>query len=456
VNENLKTNLPIFGIKFFQMNRLFLLLFSILLCGLVSFKNAGKTNETVKAVEKTDFCKLDSKNTYEIYIPERSNSADKLPLLVILDAHGNGKFALGKFKQGANQYPAILVASNLVKNGFEGFEGAIRTLIDDVRQKYPAAETVFMTGFSGGARMALGYGLAHQLSGLILCGALANADQINALRCPVISISGMDDFNFIETAQYLFQEQLIPLNLKIELTNASHNWPDSLLLTNEFGFLQLSLQTTDIQSSKKSKIALYCQHQKERIETMKKQGNFLKAALIARNMSSTAPFNDDKSFSTVLSEIKANPGYTSQLNRLKNSLNTEISKRQTYLDAFMTKDSVWWKNEIKTTNEKIKTEKDSFSKDMYLRIKGFWGIVCYSFGNQAIKEQNVEMLNKIVSIYRMVEPENPYVLYFSAFPYFWKGNKEATISTLKKARGAGFSDMGQMKMDFPESIISKL
>ncbi len=174
------------------MNRFFLLLYSTLLCALFSCSSAGKSNETekvsgqaVQVIEKTDSCKLDPKNTYEVYIPKRSASVEKLPLLVIIDAHGSGKFALDKFKQGANQYPAILVSSNLVKNGFEGFEGAIRTLIEDVRQKYPAGETVFMTGFSGGARMALGYGLVHQLSGLILCGALANAGQINALRCPV-------------------------------------------------------------------------------------------------------------------------------------------------------------------------------------------------------------------------------------------------------------------------------
>jgi hypothetical protein len=122
----------------------------------------------------------------------------------------------------------------------------------------------------------------------------------------------------------------------------------------------------------------------------------------------------------------------------------------------MTKDGVWWKNEIKITNEKIKTEQDSYTKDMYQRIKGFWGIVCYSFGNQAINEKNAEMLNKIVSIYGMVEPENPYVLYFSAFPYFWKGNEEATILMLKNAREAGFSDLNQLKKDFPESITLKL
>jgi len=438
------------------MNRFFILLFSMLLFGLVSCSGAHSSNQTVKSVEKTDTCKLDAANTYEIYISERNNTAEKLPLLVIIDSHGSGKFALEKFKQAANQYPVILVASNLVKNGFNGYDGAIKTLIDDVRQKYPAGEKIFMTGFSGGARMALGYGLAHPLNGLILCGALANANQINALRCTVISISGMDDFNFMETAQFLFQEQSIPGNLKIELTSASHNWPDSTMLANAFGFLYLSNQTTNNTPSDNPELKAYCKHQQARIDILKKQNDFLKATLVARNMSSTVPFNSDQSFAATFSELKSNPEYISQTKRLKDCLNFEIGKRQPYIDAFTTKDTLWWKNEIKVTNEKIDTEQDSFAKDMYRRIKGFWGIACYSFGNQAIKEQNAEALNKIVSIYRMVEPENPYVVYFSAFPYFWKGDKETTLSILKRACGAGFSDMNQIKKDFPSFITSKL
>jgi len=438
------------------MNKLILLLYSMLFCGLVSCSGAGKSNEIVQQVEKTDSCKLDVKNTYEVYVPKRGNSAEKLPLLVIIDSHGSGKFALDKFKRAAIQYPTILIASNLVKNGFEGYEEAIRTLIDDVRQKYPTGKTVFLTGFSGGARMVLGYAQSHPVNGLILCGALANADQINALHCPVLSISGMDDFNFMETAQYLFQEQSTPVNLKIELTNASHSWPDSLMLGNALGFLRFSGQTADIPSLSKSQLTMYCQHQMTRINSLKQQGDLLKATLVARNMALTEPFNSDKTFETTYNGLKTDPEYIGQLNRLGKCLNFENSVRQPYLEDFQTKDVTWWKNEISTTNEKIKTEKDSYTRDMYRRIKGFWGIASYSLCKQAIQGQNAETLNKILSIYSLLEPENPDMFYFSAFPSLWKGNSEVTISMLKKALKAGFSDRSQLNKDFPESISSKL
>jgi hypothetical protein len=439
-----------------QINRFFPLLFTILIFELVSCTFSVKPKETIETIAKTDSCKLDVKNTYEIFIPERNNADEKLPLLIIIDAHGNGAFALEKFKFSEKNFPVILVASNRVKNGFVNYEKSIETLISDVQQKYPVSETVFMAGFSGEARMALAYAQTHRINGLILCGALANADLISPLSCTVYSISGMDDFNFSETAQYLFQEKTIPKNLKIELTGESHNWPDSLVLANALGFVFLSNQKLNSASAGKTQIADYIKTQLARIETFEKSGDFLKAAVTAHNMSTAALFDNGKTFASKYSNLVDKPEYINQLNRLKDCLHFELKVRPSYIDAFSTKDSSWWKNEIRVLMGKIKSEPDSFKKDMYLRIKGFLGIACYSLCNQFVNEQNAEMLTKILFVYGRLEPENTYVWYFSAFPHFWKRNNEATISVLNKTIQAGFSDFAQIKNDFPESVTSKL
>ena len=438
------------------MNRLFLLLTTLLLGVLLSCNGAGKPGVMVEAVEKTDSCRADANNSYEVYIPKRTDADRKLPLLVILDSHGSGKFALDKFKQVANKFPAVLVASNLVKNGFPGYDAAILTLINDVRQKYPVGETVFLTGFSGGARMALGYAQAHAVNGLILCGALAGSDQISALHCPVLSISGMDDFNFMETAQYLFQQQPMPGNLNIELTNASHDWPDSLMLANAFGFLRLSCKSDELVAPSQSQLDAYCRTQQARISTLQKQGDYLKATLIARNMASTEVFDGEgKTFTSTYNSLKTSREYTSALEQLGKCLNKEISPRQPYIDAFMKRDSTWWKNEIRTNDAKIKSEPDAYTRDMYRRIKGFWGIACYSLGNQAVQQRNADALTRIVAIYHALEPDNSYVYYFAAFPYYWQGNNVAAAALLKKALMLGFTDVNQLKKDFSETVWSK-
>jgi predicted esterase len=438
------------------MNKIVQIFTTLLLSLLASCASTSQPIETVPAIEKTDICLQDTLNTYQVYIPQHSKAIETLPLLLIIDAHGSGQYALNKFKQAANTYPAIIVASNYVKNGFTNYPAALQTLLDDVRHKYPVGQTLFIAGFSGGARMALNFAQTQQFRGLILCGALANADELNAIHCPIISISGMDDFNFIETAQYLFQEQLIPQNLKIELTNQSHSWPDSLTLANAFGFLYLSGQLANTSIATSAQLSDYNKNEQQRIDTFKNQGDYLKAAQVARNMSTTEPFKQENNFAATYNELKATPEYSAQLNRLKNTLQIENSLRQQYIQAFSAKDSLWWKNEISLIDQKIKTEPEPYMNNMYLRIKSYWGIACYSLGNQAAKQQNAPMLNKILAIYRTLEPENPDMIYLSAFPYFWKKDNAASIIMLKKACSAGFTDMNRLQTDFPASISSKL
>lgn len=430
------------------MNRFFSMMFTLLLASLLSCNGVSKSNEIANAFQKTDSCKTDSGNSYEIYVPQRSNNAQKLPLLVILDSHGGGKFALAKFKKAADQYGVVLAASNLVKNGYAYFDRAIGALIEDVRQKYPATETVYLTGFSGGARMALGYALAHPVNGLILCGALGNPQQIGALSCPILSISGTDDFNFVETAQYLLQEETMPQNLGVELTNASHSWPDDLMLTDAVGALRLSEPTVAA-----TQLSDYSRRQHARIDSFKKSNEWLKAEQIARNMAMANNLDNDKTFWKEHNSLRTSNEYLGQLNQLRQCLSTEMNLRQSYIEAFSSKNEAWWKNEIRVTDEQIKNSPDPFSRDMYRRIKGFWGIACYSYCKQAVAQRDAGMLGKILGIYLAVEPRNPDMLYFSAFLSYWKGDDASAVEALQKAVGAGYGDYDQLQKDFSENVV---
>lgn len=433
------------------MNRFFSFMFTLLLASLVSCNGVSKTNEAAKAFQKTDSCRTDSKNSYEIYVPKRGNNQEKLPVLVILDSHGGGKFALEKFKAASDQYRVVLAASNLVKNGYADFDKAIGTLIEDVRQKYPVSETIYLTGFSGGARMALGYALAHPVNGLILCGALGSPQQIGVLSCPILSISGTDDFNFVETAQYLLQEEVMPQNLRVELTNASHSWPENALLADAVGALRLSEPTASA-----AQLSVYSRRQQARIDSFKKDNEWLKAEQLARNMAMANNLDKGKTFRKEYNTLKASSGYSGQLNQLGQCLSNEMNLRQSYIESFSSKDEAWWENEIKRVDEQIKNSPDPFSQDMYRRIKGFWGIACYSYCKQAVAGRDAAMLSKILKVYQAVEPRNPDMFYFSAFLPYWKGDDASAVEALAKAVGAGYGDFNQLRKDFSEDVVRRM
>lgn len=388
----------------------------LLLCnGTTSCVNANKNVSTISAVRCFDRCASDTSNSYEVFVPERANPDQKFPLLVIIDPHGSGKTALEKFRFSADHFPAVLVASNLVKNNFAGFENALQILIEDVRAKYPVSEVTFLSGFSGGARMAIGYAMTHPVNGLLLSGALAGPEELLKVGCLVYSLSGTDDFNFMETAQYLFQESSIPENLKIEFIHSIHSWPDSLTLAGAFGFIQLACPEAKATSDLVLKD--FDKQQTEKIAALRSQGEILNALLIARNMSTTAPFSKDKIFSDTYHSLKNLPEFSVQMNLLGQNLQHEFQVRQPYLEDLQTKSLAWWKNELKTVENQIQNAPDPFAKDAYRRIKAFWGIACYSFCNQAAEQHDTKLLKQILPIYQLLEPENPDILYFSTIPH---------------------------------------
>lgn len=410
----------------------------------------SKRATTFRTIQKTDSCITNTKNSYEIYIPKRTNSNEKFPLLIILDAHGDGKSALEKFIPAASEYNIILAASNAVKNGHEDYQYTIQELIADIQKKYPLNTSIYITGFSGGSRMALAYATKHPVNGLLLCGALGTREQITSISCPIVSVSGTDDFNFIETAQYILQEETCPSNLHIELTDDSHSWPDKNMLVSTLGYLLIG------KNSPQSAFQRFRFKQQMRLDSLSRKNDLIKVETISRDMALNPYFDDNQKYEELHELLLKSPAYIFQINRLSNYLNQEVALWQTYTEAFSSESEDWWEKEIASNEEKIRLAKNPLQKDLYLRVKGFLGINCYSYCKRAIAQQNAAMLHKMLVIYKAIEPNNTDMLYFSAFIPFWEDNSTATIEALKKATRAGFSDLAELRADFPENISSKV
>lgn len=410
----------------------------------------GQPIYEVESIREADTCRYDSNHSYEIYLPPRLNEEEKLPLLIIIDPHGSGAHALNMFKYAANKYSVALVASNYIENGCSDYIKAISDLQADVKNKYPVNEVTFLTGFSGGARMALDYAQRTKVYGVISCGALASENQIRSIGSTVYSISGTDDFNFVETAQYLFNETTIPSNLKIELTNASHSWPDSMVLASAVAFQLLSSKSESIPDRVRENKNDFINTQVHKIDSCIIANKHINAWLIARNMNKSSAFKQNNKFKELCSEIQTNEYFINEIQQLKSALQFEMNVRTSYTAALSEKDSEWWAGELRSIENKIANEPDKYKQDMYKRIKSFWGIACYSFCNRAVQAKNTEMLRKILSVYKMIEPNNPDAFYFSAFVPYWQGNMQETSMAIQEALRKGYSDEKKLKENFPE------
>jgi len=399
------------------------LLVSVLCWGFYSCQSTGNTKKKTEEVEIVDSCRSNPQHTYSVFIPAIEKNCTNLPLLVVIDSHGDGKLAVSEFKDAATKYPAVVVGSNLIRNNDATYIKELEELIADVKSRYPVGKTIFMEGFSGGARMSIGYAATHQVNGVIACGALAQPEQIKTLPCPLMAIIGMDDFNFIEAAPFIINPSQSPSNLSIEITEASHSWPKKTVLTQAFGYFQLSASNSENCMAHERLIKAYVKEQQLRIVSMNTAREQLQAVLIAKNLSRSPVFEREVAFSSISEKLMKNESFALQQNELMKSIRFELGAREAYYNAMLQKDSTWWHKEINTLNSKIESEPDIYTQMAYRRIKRFLGIMCYSLSTQYIRNSDVSHLEQILAIYRMTEPNNADMINFSEVLKQLKGTK---------------------------------
>lgn len=367
-----------------------------------SARNAGST---VPGIEQTDSCRANHAHIYQVFIPAHRKSEKLLPLLVAIDPHGSGKTAIDHLKQAATTYPAVLVASNLIRNNDPDFLKELDELIADVRSRFAVDNHIYLTGFSGGARMVLAYAANHPVDGIIVSGAFADAEQLSAIKCPIMGLIGLDDFNFLETVPYILNPDRLPANAHVELTQASHEWPSAERLADIMGWLRLGDETDKMFDEQQ--VALYAKAQQARIDSLLRSGDLIQAACISRNMAAGGRFAKIASFGPELTRLTQTEAYRQQLTHLAESLRLELEMREKYGPALLAQNAAWWEKELSALHEKMNSEPDMMTKMAYRRVSGFIGIFCYMYSKQFADKRDVANLEHILKIYRLAEPDNP-------------------------------------------------
>ena len=366
----------------------------------------SKKNETAKTAENVKI--PDSSQDYALFIPKGEQPKQGWPLLVAIDPHGSGNTALNHLKDAATTYPAIVVASNQIQNNDPHYEEELDALIAGLKKRYPVGNRVYLVGFSGGARMALAYAPTHPVAGVIACGAFTGPEQLKAIHCPVIGLIGMDDFNFSEAAPYLLDPSDLPANVHIELTDASHEWPESNRLTSAWGWFQQSNKTR----AGRTQIERYAKAQHQRIDSLVAAGELLQAICISRKMGSVQVFGQAASFQQQTSLLINSTAYKQYLTELSKSMQFEMTMRQQLAQSLFEKNKNWWAKEIESLHQKAATEPNTLKRMAYKRLTGFLGIICYSYSRQLAAQKDIPHLNQILMIYRLAEPENPDMQHF--------------------------------------------
>ncbi len=152
----------------------------------------------VDSVVTTD----DAAQSYALYLPSDYTPERPWNLLLAFHAGARGRAMVEKYQAAAERYGYIVAGSNNSRNGpIDVSAAAVRAMSRDVGRRFTIdAARIYLTGMSGGARVAMGVALGPaDIAGVIASSAgFPDARPKKSVRFPIVATAGSDDFNHLE------------------------------------------------------------------------------------------------------------------------------------------------------------------------------------------------------------------------------------------------------------------
>jgi predicted esterase len=147
-------------------------------------------------------CEDDRAQHYALYLPSDYTPERAWSLLLAFHPSARGTAFVETYRAAAERYGYIVAASNTSRNGsWDETRRAVRAMSRDVGRRFTVdAERVYLTGHSGGGRVAMEVALGSAaIAGVIASSAgFPDAQPRSSVRFPLFLTAGHDDFNYLE------------------------------------------------------------------------------------------------------------------------------------------------------------------------------------------------------------------------------------------------------------------
>ena len=407
---------------------------------------AGQLTDTVRCAADTTF-------TYALYLPEDYQPGEGSPVLFFFDAHKRGKLPVNKYRSLADKYGYILAGSYNSTNGQSQIERlkAIRLMMDDVSSRFNIEpERIYTGGFSGGARVAAYVPLFYKkIAGTVGCAA--GFPQITGqpnTGFAYIALVGDKDFNYLELKNLDRSLEGSGIRHFLRIYDGKHDWAPEEVMEDAFLFFQFeAMRKRNIPVNKKL-VRKFAEINNDSVEKASDNRDWLGMAYwLNRAVVYLSGIGDVEKDKNLLAKLKNNPQYQKHLQEELQREKTEHELQQSYVRAMENRGKDWW---INTVNDLEKAAKNGDNKEQSLmntRLLNYLSLVSYMYATNALRNNNLEQADKYLTIYEMVDPENPEVYYLKAVRLAkLKKDKEALVQ-LQKAAGCGFKEYKRMAND---------
>jgi dienelactone hydrolase len=150
-------------------------------------------------------CAADAAQSYALYLPSDYSPDRSWTLLMAFHPAARGRAMVEKYQAAAEQYGYIVAGSNTSRNGSWAIaDASVRAMSADLGRRFPIdASRLYLTGMSGGARVALLVALGNQNIAGVIASSAGYPDSKPRASVPfaLFGTAGTDDFNYLEMRQ---------------------------------------------------------------------------------------------------------------------------------------------------------------------------------------------------------------------------------------------------------------
>ncbi|AMY08346.1 Poly(3-hydroxybutyrate) depolymerase [Luteitalea pratensis] len=144
----------------------------------------------------------DATQTYALYLPSTYSTDRAWPILIGFHPGARGRAIVDTYRDAAEGYGFIVAGSNTSRNGsWDVSLRAANAMLQDIGQRFAVdGKRIYLTGHSGGSRVALQIALANKtIAGVIASSAgYPDGRPRSSVRFPIFATAGVADFNYIE------------------------------------------------------------------------------------------------------------------------------------------------------------------------------------------------------------------------------------------------------------------
>ncbi len=413
-----------------------------------SCSNGPKSESFIANIE-THSCAADTSIHYSLYTPK--SDGQKLPAIIFFDPHTHGQIPVAEYAQLASEYNYLLIGSNDLHNGQSATNTSkiVSGLINEAISQCNADENrIYLCGFSGGAKIAMMYGLSlPEINGVIACGgSIAPSVRRDSTFC-FVGIVGNKDFNYLDMQQTLAQFSKLNIPFTSVVFDGRHEWPSASDFRNAFIALEINAMRVGEKPANVEWLKSIYNAMGDSVNNYMAMGSYAKASeYIGRIQGWFGSVDKDIRLSAFLSNLNSNYVYQNYLEKIQNLAAKEVALRGQFINSVETRDLDWWKNEIENFNKSISSNDEQVSLTSQ-RLMAYLSMMSFSLASNEISSNNAESAYKRLQIYEMVDPDNTDVYLLYARYYLLINDREQMVANYKKAVDKGFTDFDQYASD---------